>query len=552
MTVPAKRIGRYTVVNEIARGGFGRTILAETSNRKRVVIKQFSPQQYNIGSQALRLFDQECIRLQELGHHEQIPSFVEYFEERGSRYIVQEFVNGQNLKDELEQYGTFSESQIIALLRDILPVIKFVHDMKVIHRDIKPENIIRRFSDDKLFLVDFGASKPISETVLALTGTMIGSPLFVAPEQSRGKATYASDIYGLGLTCAFMLTNISPFDLVDEDEGKWVWQNYCTEGISEDLSLIISKMLSRGLKSRYKSAFDVLEDIIFMTDRRKNLQDKSQIIFSSISLEKFHFKVVRVNHKAKVINRTKEQAQLFKENLGSGIYLEMVLIPGGTFEMGAPSYEPGAMNFEMPQHEVTVPSFCFGRYPVTQGQWIQLMGANPSSFKGAKRPVESILWHEAVEFCHRISTKTGRHYRLPSEAEWEYACRAGTQTSYHYGEKISRRLANFNTIFTTCPRTKNVNKFSPNAFGLHGMHGNIYEWCLDTFHSGYEGAPTDGSPWVDSNNGSHIMRGGSWFIFRNYCRSASRSHAGSGFFANVSSDNYGFRVVCSIPISTSK
>lgn len=191
MTVPMKRIGRYTVINEIARGGFGRTILAETPSRQRVVLKQFNPQQHNIGSQALRLFDHECVRLQEMGDHEQIPSFIEYFEERGSRYIVQEFVNGQNLRDELEQNGAFSESQILALLKDILPVIKSVHDLKVIHRDIKPENIIRRFTDSKLFLVDFGASKPISDTVLALTGTMIGSPLFVAPEQSRGKATYS-------------------------------------------------------------------------------------------------------------------------------------------------------------------------------------------------------------------------------------------------------------------------------------------------------------------------------------------------------------------------
>lgn len=347
-----------------------------------------------------------------------------------------------------------------------------------------------------------------------------------------------------------MLTNISPFDLVDEDEGKWVWQDYCVKSVSEDLALIISKMLSRGLKNRYKSASDILKDLNWELSRTENTQDKSQVLSSTISWEKFNFRVVKVNHKAKVINRTKEQAQFFKENLGSGIFLDMVLIPGGTFLMGAPIYESGAMNFEMPQHEVTVPSFCCGKYPVTQEQWIQLMGSNPSSFKGAKRPVESILWYEAVEFCQRLSRKTEQHYRLPSEAEWEYSCRSGTQTPYHYGEKISRSLANFNTIFTACPRTKNVNKFPPNAFGLYGMHGNVYEWCLDTFHSGYEGAPTDGSPWIDTNNNSHIMRGGSWFLFRNFCRSASRSHAGSGFFANVSSDNYGFRVVCSIPTPT--
>lgn len=258
MTTTTNTIGNYAIVREIAQGGFGRTLLAENPEGKRVVLKQENPQQYNLGSQALRLFDQECDRLKEVGDHDQIPSFIEYFEEGGCRYIAQEFVEGQTLKNELKECGTYSEGQIVALLQDILPVIQFVHGKQVIHRDIKPENIIRRSTDGKLVLVDFGASKPVSETVLAKTGTMIGSPLFVAPEQSRGKARYASDIYSLGLTCAHLLTNVSPFDLVDEDDGKWVWQDYCTQAISNDLAQIINTMLSRGLRDRYKSASEVL------------------------------------------------------------------------------------------------------------------------------------------------------------------------------------------------------------------------------------------------------------------------------------------------------
>jgi serine/threonine protein kinase len=267
----ATSIGKYAIVREIAQGGFGRTLLAEDSEGRRVVLKQFCPQHYNVGSQALRLFDQECDRLKTVGTHEQIPSFIEYFEEGEDRFIVQEFIDGQTLKDELRESGSFSEKQIIALLKDILPVIGFIHHKQVIHRDIKPENIIRRSSDSKLFLVDFGASKPVSDTVLAKTGTMIGSPLFVAPEQSRGKATYASDIYSLGLTCAHLLTNVSPFDLVDESDS-WVWQDYCSQTIAEDLALIINTMLHRGLRDRYSSAPEVLLAISAIEEKRKEVE----------------------------------------------------------------------------------------------------------------------------------------------------------------------------------------------------------------------------------------------------------------------------------------
>ena len=261
MTTTTDKAGKYSIIREIAQGGFGRTLLAEDLEGKRVVLKQENPQQYNAGSEALQLFHKECDRQKELGHHDQIPGFIEYFEEGENRYIAQEFIDGQTLKSELDESGAFSEEQIIALLDDILPVIQFIHNNQVIHRDIKPDNIIRRFSDNKLVLVDFGASKPITDTVLAKTGTMIGSPLFVAPEQSRGKARYASDIYSLGLTCAHLLTNVSPFDLVDEEDGKWVWQDYCTQAISDDVALVINTMLNRGLKDRYKSASEVLDAI---------------------------------------------------------------------------------------------------------------------------------------------------------------------------------------------------------------------------------------------------------------------------------------------------
>ncbi|MEC4814550.1 MAG: SUMF1/EgtB/PvdO family nonheme iron enzyme [Scytonema sp. PMC 1069.18] len=269
--------------------------------------------------------------------------------------------------------------------------------------------------------------------------------------------------------------------------------------------------------------------------------------------------------------RTRKQAKFFTEDLG-GILLEMVAIPGGQFLMGSPENEQGRFNTESPQHIVTIQPFFIGKFPVTQAQWQAVaalpkvnidLNPEPSYFKGANRPVERVSWHHAIEFCTRLSNKTGKLYRLPSEAEWEYACRAGTTTPFHFGETIATDLANYRGtdwsyqgklymgnygqgskgVFRE--QTTEVEKFSPNAFGLYDMHGNIWEWCQDTWHDSYEDAPVDGTAWMSNNENDNplslrLLRGGSWLINPDYCRSADRH------WNTPDVDNYtvGFRVVC--------
>ncbi len=243
-----------------------------------------------------------------------------------------------------------------------------------------------------------------------------------------------------------------------------------------------------------------------------------------------------------------------KIDLDNGVILEMVEIPGGTFLMGSPPGEEESDDNERPQHQVTVASFLMGKYPITQAQW-QAVAAlpqverelkpNPSSFPGANRPVENVSWYDAVEFCARLSLHTGRECRLPSEAEWEYACRGGTTTPFHFGEAISIYLANYNSSYS---ETTPVGMFQvANAFGLYDMHGNVWEWCLDDWHKNYEGAPTDGSAWSDDNDNLDqkktisVLRGGSWVNDPEDCRSAFRdSDVRRDFFVNP----FGFRVVC--------
>lgn len=260
--------------------------------------------------------------------------------------------------------------------------------------------------------------------------------------------------------------------------------------------------------------------------------------------------------------RQQQQAQGYREPLAKNVLIDMVAIPGGRFVMGSPKDEPKRSNRENPQHDVTVPAFFMGRYPITQAQWraVAAMPAieqdlkpDPSRFKGdPRRPVERINWYEAVEFCNRLAAHTGRPYRLPSEAEWEYACRAGTTTPFHFGRTMMATLANYQgtVLYSNEPVGENRKKTTPvgyfgvaNAFGLSDMHGNVREWCLDLWHSNYNGAPTDGSAWIEARLISErVVRGGSWSAEPRFCRSASREGHGVVIRSNI-----GLRVVWSPP-----
>ncbi|NEP14288.1 MAG: formylglycine-generating enzyme family protein [Symploca sp. SIO2C1] len=270
-----------------------------------------------------------------------------------------------------------------------------------------------------------------------------------------------------------------------------------------------------------------------------------------IDLQLFEFSVATIESKQTgwlrrktelIIKRRQQLAWGFREDLGDGVQLEMVAIPEGSFVMGSPDTEEGHRDSESPQHQVTVKSFFMGKYSVTQAQWQAVaalpqvnseLDPEPSYFKGADRPVEQISWYDAVEFCSRLAQKTGRNYRLPSEAQWEYACRAGTTTPFHFGETITPKLANYdgNETYRNGVKGKSrrgttaVGSFGvANDFGLYDMHGNVWEWCADNWHDNYR-----------------LLRGGSWGFIPVLCRSAYRFIDYPGVRFNYS---FGFRVVC--------
>jgi len=257
--------GRYRIIKPLGQGGFGRTYLATDEDRLRTpcVIKQFSPQFQGNASmdKALSLFEQEARRLNELGEHPQIPALLAYFEQDRRLYLVQQFIEGETLTQEIQRQGAFGEDKVVALLKDILPVLHFIHERQVIHRDITPSNIIRRQSDGKLMLIDFGISKQLSSGTTQM-GTRIGTEGYAPMEQWRsGRAFPASDLYSLGATCIYAMTTMRPEDLYDPMSGEWIWQRKLTESgrsISHWLASILETLLKDLVTERYQSALDVL------------------------------------------------------------------------------------------------------------------------------------------------------------------------------------------------------------------------------------------------------------------------------------------------------
>ena len=316
-------------------------------------------------------------------------------------------------------------------------------------------------------------------------------------------------------------------------------------------------LIGKGLWDNFSTS---TENSLHELDIASSSSSSSGILNQS-TLSEYQFEVVTVNDKGEEIEREQGRAKYFTEYLGNGVTLEMVEIPSGTFMMGSPENEKSRIKDESPQHQVTVSSFYMGKYQVTQKQWQVIMENEnkPSYYQYYPlNPVESVWLESAVEFCEKLSQATGKEYKLPSEAQWEYACRAGTTTPFHFGETITSDLANFRCSYTYANEsegeyrqiTTQVGSFFPNAFGLYDMHGNVWEWCEDKYHS-YQDAPNDGSAYLLEDNYSSygnncVIRGNSWFSEPDLCRSAHRYST----IRPYQDLNIGFRIVCVAPRNT--
>jgi eukaryotic-like serine/threonine-protein kinase len=639
---------RYRIQKSISTGNFRETYLAVDevlgySNDSKIVVKQFKPlsKDPEILKLAKELFEKEAKILKGLGQTtDRTPKLYDRFEEEGGFYLIQEFIDGRSLDEELGG-AQLSEVQTFKILQEILTGLAEIHSNNVIHQDLKPENIIRRSSNNKLVFVDFGAIKAIRKPIKIQISKSIGvgSLGYTAREQSIGKPEFSSDIYAVGAIGIQCLTGRHPADLLDNNTSELKWLHLCQP--SDRAVQILSKMVSVDHLDRYRDATEARQEIDrflidsivsnapppqssnnlpinnrsarkdrspvnatpfiqqrrsikpsispregsanespVIIDRRKAIKwlgfigigamgisfipqllkglfdrDRSSKLLPpkspSSQLSKIEFTSVKLNDKGDIISRPKGFAQIYREDLGNGVSISMVKVPAGKFMMGSPESEKDRVENESPQHRVTLKEFYMGQTEITQSQYQAIMGDNPAKFKGNNRPVERVDWNQAKEFCRRLSIKTGKTYTLPSESQWEYACRAGTTTPFTFGATITSNVANYEgnyngkESYRNEPKgvnratTTDVMTFPPNAFGLYDMHGNVWEWCADTWSDDYEEAPTDGSVWLDESP-NMVLRGGAWSERPEICRSTSRI----GNLPEIRVDAFGFRVVC--------
>ncbi len=521
-------------------------------------------------------------------------------------YLLMELAD-YSLQQRLDRTA-LNEDETRVLLQDIATGLIYLHDHNkaigsLVHRDLNPGNIF--WVGNRWKIGDFGITRQVGNNIPGESINLVGRPGFAPPESYRGEYTPATDMWSLGVIAVYALHRTLPFNAQTTGElrDRVVNCHLAVPTLSNPFREIVQNCLRREPGNRWTAdrVYNALQPPpppppplppppppqvierervvervvqrqvpVYRFSRRWVL---SSLVFggfagalgweylrpkSSLSpLQSSNTKPLKPDGATvATTNVNKTTSGNYTENLKSGVTLEMVAIPEGTFLMGLPDGEGN--DYERPQHQVKVPGFYMGKYVVTNAQWKAVMGTDPVSrydakFAGSNQPVIGVSWNDAQEFCQKLSGLSGRKYRLPTEAEWEYACRAGTTTPFYFGENINTEQVNYDGNYpykNTAKgeyrgKTTEVGRFPANRFGLYDMHGNVWEWCEDEWHNNYNGAPTDGSAWVNKNENRsqsvRLLRGGSWYTIADYCRSAYRGR----YDADDRYYKFGFRVVCS-------
>ena len=512
--------GKYKIVKTLGRGSFGITYLATTKVALsgglgkmdvtvNVAIKEFFMEEFNSRSRDgsnvdgtnaslvknyRKKFHREAENLGKL-KHPNIVKVLEVFDENNTTYYAMEYVEGESLDDYIKSKGRIPESEVLIQLQEIGAALQHMHDSKMLHLDLKPKNIMRN-KDGHLLLIDFGLSKqydqngePESSTTLGL-GTPGYAPIEQANYKQDGTFPATLDIYALGATVYKMLTGSTPPHASDILSEGFPDDLFSKLGISVETTAIVRKAMSPVKKQRFQTVADLIE----------------MINSTTVSAGK----------------RTAEIPPVIKNLINN-----MVQVKGGTFTMG--SHNPGAAIDERPVHRVTLPSFSIGRYQVTQEEWETIMGSNPSVFKGKKRPVENVSWDDCQRFVEKLNELTHQGFRLPTEAEWEFAARGGNHSKqYLYsGSDNLNTVANFEKNVTDVKSkpdfgTQNVGIKEPNELGIYDMSGNVSEWCYD-WKGEYRKEDVT-LPTGPELGCFRVHRGGGWNSISKNCTVSSRNY----------------------------
>lgn len=543
--------GRYKIIKTLGQGGFGITYLALQSGLERqVAVKEFFMKDFcerdnasshvTLGTGAncdmikrfRTKFIKEARNIAKL-NHPNIVRIFDVFEENGTAYYVMEYAEGGSLGEKIKRKGGFSKPVATRYITQIAEAVGYIHQRKMNHLDIKPDNIMLS-SDDNVVLIDFGLAKQYDATTGSQTSsTPVGISEGYAPieqYQLGGVVNFTpeTDIYALGATYFKMLTGITPPNA----------PSLLEDGIS-----------TKPLKAKRVSK-NVVDTILHSMSPRK--KDRSH------SVEDFlqELKLNGNSNKEELMTLDKEKTLMLKEKVltfnVNGVSFDMVRIDSGSFVMGTTNEmeeteeeleECGYITqseYEKPIHQVTLSNYYIGRTVVTQSLWIAVMGTNPSEFKGTDKPVENISWDDCHVFISKLNTLTGKVFRLPTEAEWEFAARGGN-LSLHYRYSGSDTLENvaWYGVNSEHDTTSDVAMKQPNELGLYDMSGNVYEWCSDWY--GDYSCSVQHNPMGAKDGDQRVARGGCWCDYSVLCRTSSRLN----IFADAKEDYIGLRLALS-------
>jgi len=512
---------RYEIIRELGRGGMGIVYLANDKVLGITVALKILPKLLSSSPKAINKLKEEAKITMTLSHPN-ILHIYNFEEQKDDYFIIMEYVDGKTLEKLIGEKGRLSLDELLPIAEQVANGLDYAHSKKVLHRDIKPANILID-REGMVRVADFGIARQVKDSMTRITGQETsGTLLYMSPEQMvGGKINHRSDIYSFSAVVYEALSGEPPFTTGHIAEQI---RSVKPENLS-DVPEYVNRAIQRGLAKTPEERFNLCKELV---NALKNLE--ADIVLP---------KTPKVEIVSSDIGKPYAERKNYIEDLGGGVKLEMVWIPAGTFEMGSPSSEEGRFNNQSPVHTVELDGFWMGKFEVTQAQWQSFMNNNPSYFKGDNLPVEQVSWDDAMEFCEKLSDKTGKKYTLPTEAQWEYACRAGSKSRFCFGDSDSS-LGDYawysaNSYFWTHP----VGQKNPNAWGLYDMYGNVFEWCLDYYDENYYSKSPSKNP-VNMNSSSYrVLRGGSSFNNPEYCRSAYRG-LGKPDYRNLS---FGFRVV---------
>ena len=567
-------MGAYVVLDRLGEGGMAQVFKARHAETGKIVAVKIIRHARFFNPEITRRFQREAKAAARLAHPN-IVSLLEAAESAGRHFLVMEFLEGIDLARLIKKSGPLTILLAVEYVSQAAQGLQHAHEQGLVHRDIKPSNLLvtpgnSGTSLEVVKVLDFGLARLRSvneenETTtdeLTQDGALMGTPNYMAPEQANDPhaVDIRADIYSLGCTFYHLLTGRPPFP------GGTFWQKiaqhreaepFPVESLRPELPNGLAKVLRRSMAKRPAERFQTPADFVVALKRfereaalcplRVTVRDSQGIALGENLTTTYRGDPSGVPAVAGMDSLSRPIFSALTNLVG----IKMVLVPPGSFVMGAPESEPSQEANERPVHRVTITRpFFISACPITQGQFKRVMGHNPSYFSiknggSEDHPVETVSWHDVRSFCDWLSAldtelMEGQRYRLPTEAEWEYACRAGGQGAYTFGNDPSALLSFGWYRENSGGMTQATGQLRPNAWGLYDMHGNVWQWCKDFYKGKYYAESVTEDPKGPRCGRYRVVRGGSWYNEAKFCRSAHRSR----YLPDEKSRLIGFRVVC--------